>query len=111
MRISLVFTSQAGLYKPKHLDSQGRVVEGNGCTNHSIRRTAAQWAGRCHAQEMDVRNAGRWKSMDCLSRYMEQGFVDRAKAVKKAADKKDPIFKLWVFRPVTVPGVDGRAQF
>ena len=29
----------------------------------SIRRTAAQWAGRCGARLCDVRNAGRWQTM------------------------------------------------
>ena len=49
--------------------------------------------------------------MEMLAKYMELGFVDHKKAVEKAADKKDPIFKMWVFRPVTIGGVDGRGQF
>ena len=91
--------------------AKGKLVKGKGCTNHSIRRTAAQWAGRCNARELDVRNAGRWKTFEELAKYMSQGHVDRNKAREKAADKKDPIMKVWVFRPVTVADLDGRSQF
>ena len=54
---------KAGLYTAKHFDQEKQVVvPKRGCTNHSIRRSAAQWAGRCDAREVDVRNAGRWKT-------------------------------------------------
>lgn len=41
-----------------------------GCSTHSIRRTSAQWAGRCGAREMDVRNAGRWQTMQVASNLL-----------------------------------------
>ena len=50
------FFKKAGLYVAKHYDEELRcVVPGKGCTNNSIRRSAAQWAGRCDGREVDVR--------------------------------------------------------
>lgn len=71
-------------------------------TNHSIRRTAAQWAGRCGAREMDVRNAGRWRSMAILAKYMAQGAVQREEYEDdEDGPREDPIFTMWVFKKVT----------
>ena len=38
------------------------------CTNQSIRRSAAQWAGRCGSHIVHPRNTGRWKSLDMLAK-------------------------------------------
>lgn len=78
------------------------AVAPSGCTNHSIRRSAAQWAGRCGARELDVRNAGRWKSMKVLATYMAQGALQRDEYEDSGdAATLDPIFKTWVFKKVT----------
>ena len=73
-----------------------------GCSNHSIRRSAAQWAGRCGARELDVRCAGRWRTMQILAKYMAQGAVTReAYEDDEDGPQEDPIFKMWVFKRVT----------
>jgi len=74
----------------------------SGATNHSIRRSAAQWAGRCGAREMDVRNAGRWRSMAILAKYMAQGAVQREEYEDdEEGPREDPIFSMFVFKKVT----------
>lgn len=87
---------QAGLYDP---------TTKKGCTNHSIRRSSAQWAGRCGARELDVRNNGRWKTMELLAIYMGQGAYKAAEA--KEAEGYDPLEKIWWWKPVTVAGFNG----
>ena len=71
------------------------------CTSHSVRRSAAQWAGRCGARELDVRNAGRWRSMQILAKYMAQGAVTREEYEEGEEPVQDPIFRMWVFKKVT----------
>ena len=83
-------------------DTGEAAVPSSGCSNHSIRRSAAQWAGRCGAREMDVRNAGRWRSMMILARYMAQGAVQREDYEDdEDGPSEDPIFRMWVFKRVT----------
>jgi hypothetical protein len=78
------------------------AVPFSGCTNHSIRRSAAQWAGRCGAREIDVRNAGRWRSMQILAKYMAQGAIQREDYEDdEDGPKEDPIFGMFVFKKVT----------
>jgi hypothetical protein len=83
------------------------------CTNHSIRRSAAQWAGRCYAGEIAVRNNGRWRSMEILAIYMGQGHAAAAGARDQAGNGDgdvpawDPIEAIWYFQPVTVGGASG----
>ena len=79
-----------------------------GCTNHSIRRTAVQWAGRCWVNALDAKNTGRWKTYDDMSDYFAQGGVDRAKAVEGATH--DPVLSMWVWKPNTVASYDGKNQ-
>jgi hypothetical protein len=101
---------QAGLYtKSSYDDITGKYVPPSGCTNHSIRRSAAQWAGRCLGNVIDVKNNGRWKSMDQMSQYVAQGAVDRNRHIQ---DNKgtDPIWGIWVWKPISVAGEDGRNQ-
>tara|TARA_B100000780_G_scaffold250519_1_gene196708 strand:- start:750 stop:1193 length:444 start_codon:yes stop_codon:yes gene_type:complete len=79
-----------------------------GCSNHSIRRSAAQWAGRCGARELDVRCAGRWRTMQILAKYMAQGAVTReAYEDDEDGPQEDPIFKMWVFKRVTSAATGG----
>jgi hypothetical protein len=69
---------------------------------HSIRRSGAQWAGRCGDLGIATRNAGRWKTFDNLMRYIGQGAHISAGAFKSCVD---PIFSCWVFKPVTAAGL------
>ena len=104
-----IFTA-CGLYKPGWKDKEtGRYHKpsrprghGNPVTNHGIRRSAAQWAGRCGGREIDVKNNGRWKSMVEFAKYMAQGFALRTKKEKDFGE--DPIFKTWVWKSPTIGG-------
>ena len=72
-----IFTA-AGVYKPAHFDQATQTrVPAAGCTNHSIRRSAAQWAGRCDGRTHDVANNGRWKSFEEMMKYLAQGATIR----------------------------------
>ena len=84
------------------------LVQKWGCTNHSIRRSAAQWAGRCDAREVDVRNAGRWRTMEELAHYMAQGAMLSEKAMEASASGTDPIYDIWAFRPVCIASAGGQ---
>ena len=80
-----------------------------GCTPHSIRRSAAQWAGRCGADINDVRNCGRWKTMEMVIRYMAQGALQREQYQNdEDGDGQDPIFRMFVFKPVTESAASGQ---
>lgn len=72
------------------------------CTSHSIRRSSAQWAGRCRASHSAARNCGRWKSMDILAKYIAQGNEKR----KGYRTTVDPVEKVWYFQDPTT-GTDG----
>ena len=100
----------SGLYVPKHYDSIKKcLVPARGCTNHSIRRSAAQWAGRCDAREIDVKNTGRWRSMLEMAHYMAQGAY-QSKQARAAAivTGRDPVLDMWCFQPVCVSGPGGQ---
>ena len=99
---------KAGLYVAKHYDEELRcVVPGKGCTNHSIRRSAAQWAGRCDGREVDVRNGGRWRTMKEMAHYMAQGAYMSVQAREAAGTGRDPILDMWCFQPVCISGPRG----
>ena len=100
----------SGLYVAKHYDADKKcLVPGRGCTNHSIRRSAAQWAGRCDAREIDVKNTGRWRSMLEMAHYMAQGAYQSQEARAAAAETgRDPILDMWCFQPVCVSGPRGQ---
>jgi len=91
-----------------HLFYHASVNHGfqKGCTNHSIRRSSAQWAARCGATEMEIRNAGRWRCMEVLARYLTQGYQQRSEFNQEG--EEDPIIRVWVFHRVTVANVDGQ---
>ena len=77
------------------------------CTNQSIRRSAAQWAGRCDAQMRDAKNTGRWRSVDMLLKYMGHGQFQRASM--ESGGGRDPIFVFWVYQPSTVGDASGQS--
>jgi hypothetical protein len=104
--------SQAGLYVVGGREDLRRA-DGSpgppGCTNHSIRRSGAQWAGRCGASEVAIRNAGRWRSMNQMVKYLGQGQEARATALESNGGI-DPIARRFCFKEVSVAGVDMRDQ-
>ena len=80
------------------------VTQARGVTNQGIRRTAAQWAGRCGCKMiLDLANNGRWKSLDTIAVYMGQGAKTRQEA--EFQHGSDPIFRTWVWKPVTMAGI------
>ena len=89
-------------------DADGRKIiikPAKGTTNAGIRRAAAQWAGRCGCKLIiDLANNGRWKSHEIIAVYMGAGAKRRAEM--QWAHGVDPIFKTWVWKPVTISGSD-----
>ena len=107
-----LFTA-AGLYVPGHknegqLEGQYEYVPPKGVTNHGIRRSACQWAGRCKANELDVALASRHRTYAELAKYMGQGAKMREQYEQD--NMADPIFSTWVFKPVTVCSDSTRAE-
>ena len=79
-----------------------------GVTNHGIRKTACQWAGRCDGREIDTKNNGRWKDMTQMSKYHGQGMARRRQLTANGG--QDPIWGIWVWKPTAEPDIDGRDQ-
>lgn len=67
-----------------------------------------QWCGRCHGALVDAKNNGRWKSVGELMKYHSQGCEDHKANSERGA--KDPIWSIWVWQPVSMPGDGGRDQ-
>jgi hypothetical protein len=97
-----------GLYHPTHVDDNNNEIDAKGCTNHGIRKTACQWAGRCMAHPIDCKNNGRWKGYDQMSQYHSQGAAKRQAITDKGGN--DPIWKVWVWKPSGVSMMDGKDQ-
>ena len=105
-----------GIKEPSWLDSTDRLFKAaglyipgqGGCTNHSIRKAACQWAGRCLANPLDVKNCGRWQSYDEMADYYAQGQARRARLTE--GNGVDPIWRMWVWKPCCAPNADGRSQ-
>jgi len=57
---------------------------------------------------LDAKNNGRWKTFEVMAIYHAQGSARREKLCENGG--KDSIFGLWVWKPVTVAGTDGRDQ-
>lgn len=70
------------------------------CTSHSVRRSAATWAGRCKAQVPAVRNCGRWVSTETMFKYMEDGKTQYNRNSQYGT--VDPQQFIWVFKDPTV---------
>jgi hypothetical protein len=98
-RTKRLFTA-AGLYTAGRKGSDGSYIKPTGVTNSGIRRSAAQWAGRCGGREIDCANNGRWKTYTEMAKYMAQGSARRQGHEGDGA--RDPIFSTWVWRAVTV---------
>ena len=94
-----LFTA-AGLYFPAHTNAEGVKIDACGVTNHGIRRSATQWAGRCGGRQLDVMNNGRWRTLEEMAKYMAQGATRRRQHEQDSG--VDPIFSTWVWKPVTI---------
>ena len=70
------------------------------CTSHSIRRSAATWAGRCKAQVPAVRKCGRWVSTETMFKYMEDGRAQYERNTQYGSI--DPQQFIWVFKDPSV---------
>jgi len=79
-------------------------VKASGLTTHSFRRGAAMWAVRCGATDIDLANNGRWTGFKHMHGYLVDGAYEKHKATT-SNDGVDPIFKFWIWQPVTVIGV------
>jgi len=80
-----------------------RVFMGiKGASSHSIRRAAAQWAGRCGDLGIGCRNAGRWRSWTHFMTYIGQGATKN----NEYPPGQDPIFTTWVFKAITTAGLN-----
>ena len=65
------------------------------CSAHSIRRSGAQWAGRCGAELDAIMQGGLWETYDNLMTYIQEGRLTAAEL--EAEVGKDPIFQFWVW--------------
>ena len=66
---------------------------------HSLRVVGAQWAGRCGDKGMGAKQAGRWADMNMVAHYIAKGAKTAGEFAN--APEKDPIFKMWRWKPVT----------
>ncbi|KAJ1446647.1 hypothetical protein M885DRAFT_577308 [Pelagophyceae sp. CCMP2097] len=86
----------------KNINHILRIFMGlDGGSSHSVRRSAAQWVGRSLVDGIGCRNAGRWRSWEHMMTYVAQG----AKEALEWQGTTDPLFRTWVFKPVTSAGL------
>ena len=106
---------EAGYYVP----AQGKYrtdtyVPPDGVKNHGIRASAAQWAARCGASLIQIKNMGRWQSTDTCAHYVAQGNEARDLATQgkkgQAGEMQDPIKSVWWWNPVASRPEGGRDQ-
>jgi hypothetical protein len=66
------------------------------CSSHSIRRSASQWARRCGADIVVIRNMGRWVGYANLFAYIaEAEKISRHK--RRCNNGRDPVWDFWMF--------------
>jgi hypothetical protein len=66
------------------------------CSSHSIRRSAAQWARRCGADIVVIRNVGRWVDLRNLLAYIaEAEMISRDR--RRRNNGVDPVRNVWFF--------------
>ena len=68
-------------------------------TTHSLRKTSAKWAARCGQDINVVTHCGRWsENSTSVGRYVEEGQTEALYHLNEL-NQRDPIRKVWVFRP------------
>jgi hypothetical protein len=70
------------------------------CSSHSVRRSAAQWAGRCGADVCTIKNIGRWICLTHLLKYVSEG-VQVHLIMMSDFRGADPIFEFYPFNVKT----------
>lgn len=82
------------------------------CTFHSFRRVFVKWAARCGGQQADIMAGGRWLySSQKFMEYWGDGQVGLQETVnmkKKNPRWVDPVYKWWVWKPITTEAATGR---
>ena len=80
-----------------HVFANGGFPEG---TTHSLRRSTYQWAGRCNAQETEMKLAARHTAQsNSFVKYVADGYADASNF--EDAGLPDPIRKMWVWKRAT----------
>ena len=65
-------------------------------SSHSVRRSAAQWARRCGADLVNIRNVGRWVSFKSLLFYIAEA-EKQARIAMRNNNNIDPVIYYWIF--------------
>ena len=65
-------------------------------SSHSVRRSAAQWARRCGADLVNIRNVGRWVSFRSLLFYIAEA-EKQARTAMRNNNNIDPVIYYWIF--------------
>eukprot|EP00613_Pedinella_sp_CCMP2098_P070590 CAMPEP_0171926046 /NCGR_PEP_ID=MMETSP0993-20121228/24596_1 /TAXON_ID=483369 /ORGANISM="non described non described, Strain CCMP2098" /LENGTH=472 /DNA_ID=CAMNT_0012564823 /DNA_START=32 /DNA_END=1450 /DNA_ORIENTATION=+ len=99
---------KAGLYVAKVINPDGSSTPGHGCTNHAIRKSTVQWAGRCNGHILDVKNNGRWKDLKDVAHYHGQGAAEKGRQTE--GGNRDPVLRVWMWKKTAVAGFDGKDQ-
>ena len=71
-------------------------IHGFDYTSHSIRRSGAQWARRCGADLIHVRNVGRWCDLKTILVYIAEGELLGRRAIRNN-NGADPVHLIWRF--------------
>lgn len=104
----------SGFYKPAvGKPHQSHYQPPSGVTNHGwFRAGGAQWAFRCGANLLQVKNMGRWRALDVCAHYLAQGSAQSDLATTGPAGYKgevdDPLQRVWWWRPVAQRSVNGK---
>jgi hypothetical protein len=72
-----------------------------GCSSHSVRRSAAQWAGRCGANVNTIKNIGRWLCLMHCQKYTAEGVQLHDLLMRDTRGGADPIFEFYPFNSRT----------
>ena len=70
-----------------------------GITNHSVRKTGAEWAARSGGTLTEISATGRWLCVATVERYMKQGKDVGEEKRQNNAGAFDPIREFWIYRP------------
>ena len=97
---------QAKLYTPS---APGKPAQG--ITNHSVRKTAAEWAARCGATTTEIAATARWLCFATVERYHKQGKDVGEEKRQNNAGESDPIREFWIYRPTHRGTANGQSAW
>ena len=81
-----------------------------GLTCHSIRKTGAQWIGRCHGDSSDCMLAGRWNTPQMVARYIGDGHKRAHDFGEVGSEHQDPIYHTWFWKKTSRGGGSGNSH-